>query len=378
MDDIKYLLIIKDQQEEYLEYFNSLKSKSHYQVEILELKNFFAGKFDKIFKKIISSDLILAMDHGVFQGNEKEIRDYLDSTGLKPFTYFIFFHQDSEFLKHQDYVLGNKAGFILSDELSPLHWANFFESFLHQFYHKSILNYRLSDYIYHSFSGTVQSELLKRKNLEIEDLNKELEQRNRIDTLTQLYNRKALFDFLEKERDKTLRNKQRIDSLFSDKSLIEDKTNQKIKVVLEVYSVMMIDIDHFKQINDQYGHLVGDKVLADLGKLLQNKGIFRDHDFCARFGGEEFLVILPNTNSIAALEPANRLKQALEAMYFKSEKNEKFKITLSVGISQYYPQDKDNDIIIQRADKAMYYAKEHGRNQIIVYEDVFKSKISVR
>ena len=133
----------------------------------------------------------------------------------------------------------------------------------------------------------------------------------------------------------------------------------------------MIDIDNFKSVNDKYGHLVGDEVLRTLGDIIINDHILRENDIAGRFGGEEFIIILPETNSINALEPATRLVDKFKNIAFSDNKDGNFTITLSVGISEYYPNDKTNDDIIRRADKALYFAKKHGKGKVIVYENVF-------
>jgi diguanylate cyclase (GGDEF)-like protein len=244
-------------------------------------------------------------------------------------------------------------------------------------YNKSILANRLADYIYHSFKEVVYYEMLKKQKMDIEELNKELARKNKIDNLTNIYNRRALFEFLEKEKSRTLRNIQKLGGqelyLAENTSPVdmEEDFEEDVIEYFGIFSIMMIDLDHFKKINDTHGHLVGDKVLKTIGKLLQKEGIFRDQDIAGRFGGEEFIVILPNTNANNALGPAMRLAAELDKIEFTSSNNRKFKVTLSIGISEYHPSDKDNEAIIYRADQAMYYAKEHGRNQIIIYEKVF-------
>ncbi|MBN2739106.1 MAG: GGDEF domain-containing protein [Spirochaetales bacterium] len=373
MTNIKYLFIIINQQEDFLSYFQSLKRNTSIKVEIIELENFFKGHYAGLLSQMKGTDLCVAGNSELIDQEEAALCRYLGEFEITPCSHLLRFFRDFKFLDSSSFISGDKAGFVLSKKMTIKLWTQVFQCYLFQVFHKTLLSFRLTDYIYHSFSESVQSEQLKKKNQEIKDLNRELEQRNRIDSLTQLYNRKALFDILEKERDKTLRNIQRIDTMTGKgkHSHREKQAKEQIKIMLQVYSVMMIDIDHFKQINDRYGHLTGDRVLSELGALILDKGIFRDHDYCARFGGEEFLVILPSTNSPAALEPAVRLQNALKKRKFKTDSKESFQISLSIGISQYHPNDADADAIIQRADKALYYAKEHGRDMIVIYEDVF-------
>ena len=112
-------------------------------------------------------------------------------------------------------------------------------------------------------------------------------------------------------------------------------------------------------------------MLRTLGDLLINDHILRENDIAGRFGGEEFIIILPETNSVNALEPATRLVEKFKNIAFSDNKDGNFSITLSVGISEYHPNDKTNDDIIRRADKALYFAKKHGKGKVIVYENVF-------
>ena len=122
-------------------------------------------------------------------------------------------------------------------------------------------------------------------------------------------------------------------------------------------SLVIVDIDFFKKVNDKYGHLTGDEILAGLAKLLQK--IVRKNDVVARFGGEEFFIMLPNTSINTAKKVAERLRKAVEKKRFKP------KITISLGVSEYKKGDNLNKIT-KRADKALYVAKEGGRNKVVV------------
>jgi diguanylate cyclase (GGDEF)-like protein len=129
---------------------------------------------------------------------------------------------------------------------------------------------------------------------------------------------------------------------------------------------LMIDIDHFKKINDTYGHLVGDDVLSAFGDLLnQNK---RETDLVGRFGGEEFILLLWNTDKAGAVTYAENIHNNLKKLDFQHN-NIKISFTISIGIS-LSDVDNQSDIneLIEQADKAMYAAKESGRNKTIVYK----------
>jgi len=123
-------------------------------------------------------------------------------------------------------------------------------------------------------------------------------------------------------------------------------------------SLLVFDIDHFKRINDTYGHKAGDKALKLIAKCLQTN--VRESDFIARFGGEEFVAIMPETSIKDALEAANKLRQAVENNQFHYEGKD-VKITISCGAAQFHKNDSI-DSTFQRADKSLYVCKQQGRN----------------
>jgi diguanylate cyclase len=127
-------------------------------------------------------------------------------------------------------------------------------------------------------------------------------------------------------------------------------------------SMVMWDIDLFKRINDNYGHKSGDKALVVIAQLLS--GYCRETDFVARFGGEEFVMLLPNTDAGTALIVADKLRQTVENANF-SVSGDRVTITLSCGISQLVDGDS-NESVFERADKALYQAKQSGRNRCVV------------
>lgn len=124
-------------------------------------------------------------------------------------------------------------------------------------------------------------------------------------------------------------------------------------------SAIMIDIDHFKLLNDNYGHSTGDQVLVHLSKLLLNKA--RQGDIITRWGGEEFLVLLPDTSKQEAMAIGERFRQAIQIATFKTNQKQ-LPITASFGLSEASPLDKSIDDLIERADTALYEAKISGRN----------------
>jgi len=130
-------------------------------------------------------------------------------------------------------------------------------------------------------------------------------------------------------------------------------------------SILFIDIDHFKKINDTYSHLAGDGVLKELGKLLNNG--CREIDIIGRFGGEEFIVITPNRKKYHAVRFAERLRKAIEEHTFKY-KGTGIRFTVSIGIASLF-EGRDYKIALERADKALYHAKDSGRNRIGLWRE---------
>jgi diguanylate cyclase (GGDEF)-like protein len=127
------------------------------------------------------------------------------------------------------------------------------------------------------------------------------------------------------------------------------------------FSVLMFDLDHFKKINDTFGHAAGDAALQSFVSILQNSGL-RECDFWGRLGGEEFAVALPETTLQRALIPAERIRSLLEEKRVTHE-DATFVVTASIGISQYVLGDTGETVLI-RADQAMYRAKQEGRNRV--------------
>ena len=136
-------------------------------------------------------------------------------------------------------------------------------------------------------------------------------------------------------------------------------------------SIVMVDIDDFKQVNDTYGHAVGDEAIILLAKELEKD--IRDSDIVARFGGEEFVILLYNANLNQALKISDKLRKKVENLEIDSFKR-KIKFTVSMGVAQFNTKIDDNVIAntIKRADDALYVAKNSGKNKVVKSEDVFK------
>ncbi len=135
----------------------------------------------------------------------------------------------------------------------------------------------------------------------------------------------------------------------------------------EPLSVLIIDIDHFKKINDTYGHPVGDAVLKGVADKIRKT--IRNIDISARYGGEEFAVILIGTDERGAMNMAERLRKAVMNKTFSADKNT-FNVTISIGISTYTKGIKRKEELIEKADKALYQAKRGGRNRSILWSEI--------
>lgn len=156
------------------------------------------------------------------------------------------------------------------------------------------------------------------------------------DGLTTLYNSRYFYKQLDSEIDRSRRYNHPLTLLF-------------------------LDIDHFKHYNDTYGHLEGDKVLAGFGKVI--KSCLRKMDTAYRYGGEEFTVILPETSRGEVMTVAKRIKDAIENEQFSPQSGKSISMTISIGVTEYCSGERISTFI-QRADKAMYFSKQRGRNQI--------------
>ncbi|AEH44155.1 diguanylate cyclase [Thermodesulfatator indicus DSM 15286] len=177
---------------------------------------------------------------------------------------------------------------------------------------------------------------------ELCSLCEELHAQASIDFLTGLYNRR----FFEKELEINV---------------------EKAKRDRSVFSLILMDLDHFKKVNDQYGHLVGDEVLRKVAEIIKKN--IRKIDIPARYGGEEFAVILPTTGSEGAFAVAKRLKRSINEALF-GPKDKPFHITASMGVGTYRPlSGLSAEEFLAKVDKLLYQAKEAGRNCIVTDQE---------
>lgn len=141
------------------------------------------------------------------------------------------------------------------------------------------------------------------------------------------------------------------------------------------FSLLMIDVDFFKKINDKHGHLAGDAALTRLGKLFTE--LIRSIDMAARYGGEEFLILLEGTESNDAVTTAERIRSVIENS--ETDYNgKKIKFTISIGVAQISSPEQDVDDLVQLADEAMYKAKESGRNRTVAAEKISPKVVPYR
>jgi len=178
------------------------------------------------------------------------------------------------------------------------------------------------------------------------------------DGLTGLLNRKVFHN-----------NINTIITLCNDDSLpvqLHDK-ERRHKNTNSSYWLAAIDIDHFKRINDNHGHLYGDEVIITITKLMQQS--FRKHDLLFRYGGEEFIAIVGPTSNSQAFQAFNRFRQHVEEHNF----NRAGQVTVSMGVVNIKSDDNPT-IVMGKADRALYYSKDNGRNKMSIYEELIANK----
>lgn len=184
-------------------------------------------------------------------------------------------------------------------------------------------------------------ELVRVSEQKLIEANKELAELAAMDVLSGCYNRRYFFDLVDKELSRTRRYN-------------------------KIFTVLMVDIDHFKRINDNYGHAAGDEIIAWLGSVLSES--FRKSDIVGRIGGEEFAVCCIDCDAANAFLLGERIRQeCMQTVHDKIAKD--LVVTISVGIAQYRPEDTQFASVLDRADKQLYTAKRSGRNRCCVNND---------
>ena len=192
-----------------------------------------------------------------------------------------------------------------------------------------------ADYISKPFTPAIVKLRLHNQIKLIEQL-RIIENLSMLDQLTDLPNRRYFEERMKSEFGRSLR----------------DKTH---------LSILLVDLDFFKKYNDTYGHQQGDKALKAVAASF-SAALKRTYDFAARWGGEEFVILLPNTDSNGALDIAEQIRKNVEDMVIPAPSGEKTKITASIGVNT--KTDESYNDFFQRADKALYEAKNSGRNKV--------------
>ncbi|MBW3554393.1 MAG: PleD family two-component system response regulator [Gemmatimonadetes bacterium] len=183
---------------------------------------------------------------------------------------------------------------------------------------------------------------IKRLQDQLEEKNRELEQLSISDGLTGLFNHRHMHELLQDEFERSGRTG-------------------------EALSVVMFDIDHFKKVNDTYGHQAGDGVLQELSDILRETA--REIDKLGRYGGEEFMVILPGSDRDAGITFAERVRQHVESQKFDIKADRPLDMTISAGVATYPADPVDGPRrLVHFADRALYSAKNSGRNRVVAYE----------
>ncbi len=171
-------------------------------------------------------------------------------------------------------------------------------------------------------------------------LNLETQRLSMTDGLTGLYNYRQFQVFLEREVQSSQRYRHPV-------------------------SLILVDLDHFKRVNDKYGHLVGDQVLQEVAELLRE--LSRETDIVARYGGEEFVILLPKTSLEGAHDYAERIRAAVEKRDFAMDAGQQMKLTISLGVGCFPAEGvEDGKALIEVSDMALYEAKNAGRNRVVV------------
>ncbi len=168
-----------------------------------------------------------------------------------------------------------------------------------------------------------------------------------LDGLTRIYNRRYLNEHLSNEMEAARRTG-------------------------KIVSACIFDIDHFKNFNDSYGHLHGDKVLIEVSKYVQSA--IGSYDVLYRYGGEEFVIYMPEQSLQDAVREADTIRRGIENLAIYTDRNEITKVTASFGVASFQGENIDLKEWIGRADKAMYLSKQTGRNRVLSYEDVLKAE----
>ncbi len=309
-------------------YYQSLKNK-YPNINFIEVKNLKENLNYLSKGKIYASiDKLPALSYNITQNSLTNIK--ISGTIGEPSNIKLLVNNDNKLLLN---ILNKVITSISQDDISAIN--NKYYSVIYQtsidysWIYKVVIPLIVIILIIIITNRRLKIEIKKRKTIE-EELHKIVD----TDGLTNIYNRR------------------KIESLIN----LEIKRSNKYSNDL---SIIFFDIDDFKKINDKFGHKIGDKILINLSKVVSNS--IRKNDYFGRWGGEEFVIILPNTTIIKAEEIADKIKNTIYTYNFEIDKN----ISCSFGVTQFQSND-DEDSIITRVDNAMYEVKKDGKNSVKV------------
>lgn len=189
-------------------------------------------------------------------------------------------------------------------------------------------------------------------NNTIDKLKKEIERLKKLiyeDELTKLLNRRGFFKLAE--------------PVFKEIKFIKSNPNRRKNFKITNLSIILLDIDNFKKINDTYGHLIGDKALVLVANIIKNR--LREIDLVGRYGGEEIIILLLGANKHSAYNIAEEIREKIASSSLTISKSKKLNITASFGIAEL-KKEKTLEELTKKADKAMYRAKKSGKNRTVI------------
>lgn len=301
-------------------------NESNKLVGIIDYRQLLEGIFKQVSKKSTKKDKeILNKEASFFMSKD-----------------FISIYPDDDLDKVFDSMLKNKLEYIviIDDKNHPIGTLTIYDLY-ESIIKLKIRNVGLNISLIEEKSSIEKDNVIKNLIKEIDTLNAQ----STIDARTGLYNVRYFNKVIEEEVERAIRYNYSI-------------------------SIIFMDLDHFKNVNDIYGHNCGNFILHELGMILNNPhdNILRKSDIAVRYGGEEFLIICPNTKKEQAYILGERIRKTMEKKSFYYEKNV-INITISIGISEYKPSSKKviSDTI-KEADSAMYEAKRLGRNKVFIYK----------
>lgn len=304
--------------------------------KLIELNLSLESKIEQEISKIKS--ILDAQDNIIIVTNREKItnvnKKFLDFFGIKDFDKFISTKKDIFDFFQEEF------GFITKEQINKQEsWIKYIKE-LHEI-----------DRIV-KIKGINQEEKIFAINVDYYD-NKEDYYVFSLTDITKLKEKSNLLEY-QASHDKLtgLFNRNRFDELYS-------KEIKRAKRYNNDLSIIIFDIDNFKMINDNYGHQIGDEVLKEMAKIILNN--VREQDINVRWGGEEFLILLPQTNLLGASTVANKIRSSVETNVFTSNS---LCITASFGVTQLLEND-DESSLIARSDKFLYEAKKSGKNKVV-------------